>query len=120
MLETYERVVSHIVVPDEVESFIVRLVTSTQPGTSEVEAARKYLRYGASPRCALGLLRAARARAAMAGRPNVSFDDAEALFGDVANHRLILNYDAEADCVDVQGVIAAVLAAVRREYRGAA
>ena len=80
----------------------------------------KYVRYGASPRCALGLLKAARARAVVEGRPNVSFDDVEALFFDVANHRVILNFEAEADGVDMRTVLASVLSAVRREYRGAA
>ena len=120
VMGAYKRAAPHVVFPDAVESFIVRLVIQTQPGSSDVEAVRKYVRYGASPRCALGLYRAARARAVVAGRPNVSFEDAEALFADLANHRVILNFEAEADGVRAEEVLAAVLSAVRREYRGAA
>ncbi len=119
-IEAWRRAAPCIVVPEEVENFIVRLVTQTQPETSTVEAVRKYLRYGASPRCALGLWRASRARAVVDGRPNVSFEDAEALFANLANHRIILNFDAEADGVDSAAILAAVLSAVRREYRGSA
>jgi MoxR-like ATPase len=119
-MAAFKRAAAAVVMPDEVESFIVRLVTQTQPEHSTVEGVAKYVRYGASPRCALGLWRAARARAIVDGRPNVSFDDAEALFFDLANHRVILNFEAEADGVDLAGILASVLSAVRREYRGAA
>jgi MoxR-like ATPase len=119
-IAAYRRAAACVVIPDEVENFIVRLVTQTQPEHSGVEGVSKYVRYGASPRCALGLLKAARARAVVDGRPNVSFEDAEALFFDVANHRVILNYEAEADGVDMRTVLSSVLSAVRREYRGAA
>lgn len=119
-IAAYRRAADGVLIPDEVENFIVRLVTQTQPEHSGVESVVKYVRYGASPRCALGLLKAARARAVVDGRPNVSFEDAEALFFDVANHRVILNFEAEADGVDTRTVLASVLSAVRREYRGAA
>ena len=119
-LEAYRRAAAAVVVPDEVESFIVRLVTQTQPEYSGVEAVPRYVRYGASPRCALGLLKASRARAVVDGRPNVAFEDVEALFFDVANHRVILDFEAEADGIDMGSILASVLSAVRREYRGAA
>jgi MoxR-like ATPase len=119
-IEAYRRAAPLVLVPESVENFILRLVIQTQPEKSDVEAVRKYVRYGASPRCALGLYRAARARAVVAGRPNVAFEDAEALFADLANHRVILNFEAEADGVGIDDVLKAVLSAVRREYRGAA
>jgi len=119
-LAAHARAAKALVVPDDVKNFVVRLVVQTQPEHTSVEAVAKYVRYGASPRCALGLLKAAKARAIVAGRPSVSFDDVEALFADLANHRLILDFEAETDGVGVGEILAAVLAAVRREYRGAA
>lgn len=116
----FKRATAAVLVPPEVENFLVRLVVQTQPEHSTVEAVAKYVRYGASPRTALGLLKAARARAVVAGRPQVSFDDVETLFPDLANHRVILNFEAEADGATVASVLAAVVSAVRREYRGAA
>ncbi len=119
-LAAYRRAQGAIVVPRELRGFIARLVTETHPATSSVEAVRKYVRYGASPRCAIGLLKAVKARAVVAGRPNASFEDAEALFKDLANHRVILGFEAETDGVTADKVLEAVLAAARLEYRGRA
>jgi len=119
-LAAYRRAAAAVVVPEELRSFIARLVSETHPERSSVEAVRKYVRYGASPRCALGLLKAAKARAVVAGRPNASFDDAEALFKDIANHRVILGFEAETDGVGTGQVLDAVLASARLEYRGTA
>lgn len=116
-LAAYRRAAAALFVPEELRSFIVRLVAETHPERSVVASVRKYVRYGASPRCALGLLRAAKARAVIAGRPNASFDDAEALFRDLANHRVILGFEAESDGVGGAELLEGVLAAVRREYR---
>ena len=119
-LAAYRRSAKAILVPEELLNFIVRLVAQTHPEHTDVEAVKKYVRFGASPRCALGLLKSVKARAVVAGRPHASFDDAEALFKDLANHRLILNFEAETDGVGTPGVLDAVLSAVRKEYRGVA
>jgi MoxR-like ATPase len=119
-LAAYRRAAALIVVPDELRNFIVRLVVQTHPSGTSVEAVAKYVRYGASPRCAVGLLKAVKARAAIEGRPHASFDDAELLFKDVANHRVILDFEAETAGVGVDSVLEGVLAAVRKEYRGTA
>jgi MoxR-like ATPase len=119
-LAAYKRAAAAVLVPEELRNFIVRLVVQTQPSQSDVESVRKYVRYGASPRCAVGLLKAVKAKAVVEGRPNASFDDAEALFKDLANHRVILGFEAETDGVTADEVLNAVLSAVRREYRGTA
>jgi MoxR-like ATPase len=119
-LAAYRRSARAILVPEELRSFIVRLVTQTHPEHTEVAAVKKYVRFGASPRCAIGLLKSARARAIVAGRPHASFDDAEALFKDLANHRIILNFEAETDGMLPAAILEAVLSAVRKEYRGVA
>jgi len=120
VLAAFRRARAAVVVPRELRGFIARLVTQTHPESSSVEDVRKYVRYGASPRCAIGLLRAVKARAVAAGRPNASFEDAEALFKDIANHRVILGFEAETDGVGTDKVLDAVLAAARLEYRGTA
>ena len=119
-LAAYRRAAKAILVPEELRNFIVRLVTQTHPEHTDVGAVKHYVRFGASPRCALGLLKSARARAVVAGRPHASFDDAEALFKDLANHRASLNFEAETDGVTTADVLQAVLSAVRKEYRGVA
>ena len=62
-LAAYRRSAKAILVPEELRNFIVRLVTQTHPEHTDVAAVRKYVRFGASPRCAVGLLKSARARA---------------------------------------------------------
>ena len=119
-LAAFHRASPEIVVAGDLKNFIVRLVTETHPDRSGVEAVRKYVRFGASPRCAIGLLSAARARAALDGRAAASFDDVTALFADVANHRVLLQFEAEADGVDVGSILGSILSAVRREYLGTA
>jgi MoxR-like ATPase len=119
-LAAYRRAASALVVPEALRSFIVRLVAQTHPEHTSLPLVSKYVRYGASPRCAIGLLRAARARAVIEGRPSLSFDDAEALFKDIANHRVILDFEAETDGVGQGEILEAVLSSVRLEYRGRA
>ena len=119
-LAAYRRAAKAILVPEELRNFIVRLVAQTHPEHTDVAAVRKYVRFGASPRCAIGLLKVARARAVVAGRPHASFEDAEALFKALANHRIILNFEAETDGCGANEVLEAVLSAVRKEYRGVA
>jgi MoxR-like ATPase len=119
-LAAYRRASKMVLVPEVLKNFVVRLVSQTHPEHTDVEAVKKYVRFGASPRCAVGLMKAVRARAVVAGRPQASFEDAEALYKDLANHRLILNFEAETDGVSTSEVLDAVLAAVRKEYRGVA
>ena len=105
-----------IVTPDSVRSYIARIVQETHPDRSGVEVVKRYCLYGASPRAAIALYAASKARAAVAGRPNISFDDVDELLLDVAGHRVILNFDAEAEGVSVDSVLNAVRNAVRREF----
>jgi MoxR-like ATPase len=66
---------------------------------------RKYVRFGASPRTGQALLLGAKARALAAGRLQVDFADIQLLVGPAMRHRLILNFDAEADGVTADQVI---------------
>lgn len=117
LLEAWRRIEARIVVPEDLRSFIVRLVLSTHPGSSEAEAVKRYVLYGASPRCAIGLVRSARAKAACEGRANVAYEDVETLFSDVTLHRLSLNFEAETEGVAKPAILDAALNAARRELR---
>ena len=82
-----------IYLPDVVTNYIARLVDATHGG--EAGAARG-VKFGASPRAALALAAAARARALLAGRMNASFEDVRALAAPVLQHRLVLDYTRAA------------------------
>jgi MoxR-like ATPase len=87
-----------ILVAPHVRDFAVDLVLSTQPDSPHAhELARKYVRYGSSPRGAQALIECARVHALMRGRMNVSVEDVDAVCLPVLRHRMILNFDAYSD-----------------------
>jgi MoxR-like ATPase len=73
---------------------------------------RKYVRYGASPRAAIGIAEAARASALLAKRPTVGFEDVAKVAAAVLNHRLVLGYQARYDQVTSSAVVEALLTGV--------
>ncbi len=83
-----------VFLPDVVANYIARLVDGTHPGQSQAAGGVKY---GASPRAALSLASAVKARALMHGRTNASFEDVQAVAQAVLNHRIILDYAARIE-----------------------
>jgi len=73
------------------------------------ETARRFVRYGASPRGAQALILGAKVRALAEGRYNVSVDDLKALTAPALRHRIILNFEGEAEAVDVDTLIAEIV-----------
>jgi MoxR-like ATPase len=98
-----------VYLPEIVADYIARIVDATHPGQSK---ASEGVRYGASPRAALSLASAAKARALMHGRPNASFEDVQALAQPVLNHRVLLDYTARMDGRTSASVVRAILAEV--------
>jgi MoxR-like ATPase len=94
---------------EPLENYIIELIQATRnPGAYGEDLAR-WVQYGGSPRATISLDRSARAHAWLAGRDFVSPDDIQAMAPDVLRHRLILNYEAEADGVTTDQVIKALL-----------
>lgn len=91
---------------DAVLDFAVNLVSNTHPELEKTSAtAKKYIRYGASPRAAQALITCAKVRALMNGKFNVSYADIKALAYPVLRHRIKLNYAAISDKLTVDDVI---------------
>ncbi|GAA5483478.1 AAA family ATPase [Haloferula sargassicola] len=101
--------VRRIFLPDVVANYIARLVDATHPGQS---AASKSVRYGASPRAALSLASAAKARALMNGRVNASFEDVRFVAPAVLRHRIVLEYNARVEGLTHNDVVRAILSEV--------
>jgi MoxR-like ATPase len=94
---------------DELEQYIVNIVTATRdPGVVNDALAGQVL-YGASPRACMGIDRASRAHAWLQGRDYVGPEDIQAIAPDVLRHRLVLSFEAEADGVSTDSVIEGVL-----------
>ncbi|HEX7166910.1 MAG TPA: AAA family ATPase [Acidimicrobiales bacterium] len=88
----------------------VHLVMATHPnGATAPDGVKRYVRFGASPRGAQALVLAAKAAALLDGRPNVAADDVRGLAAATLRHRLVLGYEAVADRVDADHVVAEVL-----------
>jgi MoxR-like ATPase len=102
-----------IFLPKPVSRHISRLTAAThQDATEATEDIRKYVSYGASPRAAIAMAEAARARSLLAGRPTVGFEDVKAVAAAVLNHRIILNYKARFDQVDTFSVVEGLLSSL--------
>jgi MoxR-like ATPase len=103
-------------IADSVMNYAVRLVGASRPGESkEIEGIHKYLLYGASPRASQYLVLGAKARAILAGKYHVDFDEVKNLAGPVLRHRLVLNFHARADGVDADAVIRRLVETVKQE-----
>jgi MoxR-like ATPase len=103
-------------IADSVLNYAVRLVAASRPGeTKEIDGIHKYLLYGASPRASQYLVLGAKARAILAGKYHVDFDDVKNLAGPVLRHRLVLNFHARADGVDAEAIIGRLVETVKQE-----
>jgi MoxR-like ATPase len=91
------------------------LVVATHPGDSPAPLVQQYVRYGASPRAAQALVLGAKITALLAGRYNVSFDDVAAVASAALRHRLILNFEGQAEGIRPDDVIADALQVVPRD-----
>jgi MoxR-like ATPase len=96
-------------IASHVKEFAARLVLATHPAEGS-PIARKYLRYGASPRGAQALVRAGKILALMKGRYNVSFGDIREAAFPALRHRLILNFEAEAEGIRPDAILEKILA----------
>lgn len=92
--------------------YAVALVTATHPLSTEVEMVRQYVRAGSSPRGLQALVTCAQVRALLDGRYNVSVDDLQQLAHPTLRHRLLLNFEAQAEGVTTDAVVDALLRAV--------
>ena len=108
--------VREVPVASHVKDYAVRLVLATHPRTETASPiATQYLRFGSSPRGGQTLLLAGKVRALTHGRFNVSFDDIEAVTVAALRHRLILNFEAEAEGITTDHIIAQILQDVPRD-----
>ncbi|MEE9569011.1 MAG: AAA family ATPase [Candidatus Binatia bacterium] len=108
-----------VIIAPPLEDYVVHLVHATQPtGKTEgfaVSEVREYLRFGASPRGAQAIILGAKAYALAQGRVHVSHEDIESVVYPALRHRLILNFQAEAENIGADQILEAVLKKVPRD-----
>ncbi len=110
MEDIYEvrSLIDEIQMSEKLEDYIIDIIMATRkPGEYGMERLHEFIDFGASPRASLSLNLGAKVHAFLAGRTYVLPDDIKAMAPDVLNHRIILNYEAEAeevsslDCIDL-------------------
>jgi MoxR-like ATPase len=100
------RLAAQVPVIDDVVRYAVRLVSNTHAELEKSsDTAKKYIKYGASPRAAQALITCAKVRALINGNYNVSYEDINALACPVLRHRIKINYTAVNDKLTVDDVI---------------
>jgi len=105
--------VNQVKISESLERYIIELVYATRkPLDYKLTEQAPYIQFGASPRASINLNLAAIAIAYMDGRDYVLPDDIKEVAPDVMNHRIILNYEAEADNVKTKDIIKALLTKV--------
>src|SRR5207244_13516887 len=113
--------VREVPVASHVKDYAVRLVLATHPKTETASpVSNQYLRFGSSPRGAQTLLLAGKVRALTQGRFNVSFDDIQAVAAPAMRNRLILNFEAEAEGITTDHIIAQILQDVPKDGQAVA
>lgn len=101
-----------VFLPDVVVRYIARLVESTHPGELE---GNEFVKFGASPRAAIGMAAAGRARALLEGRLHVSCEDVQFVAPHILGHRVIMNYQARMEEMDSSKFVETVLQKVSPE-----
>ena len=106
----WQHLVREVIVAPHVQDYIVRLTLATHPeGQFAPPITNQYLRWGSSPRGAQTIALAAKVRALLAGRYNVSFEDVRRAFLPSMRHRVILNFEAEAEGILPDSVLLEIL-----------
>jgi len=115
-LKELQQLVQQVPVASHVKDYAVRLVLATHPATdTALDITNQFLRFGSSPRGAQTLLLGAKVRALTEGRFNVSFDDISAVAKPALRHRLIVNFEAEAEGITSDHVLEKILTEVPRD-----
>ena len=102
--------INKISVSESIENYIIEIVFATRkPSLVKLDELSNYISFGASPRASINLSLAAKANAFFNNRDYVIPDDIKEIAYDVLNHRIILNYEAEAEGITSQEIIKKIL-----------
>ena len=106
----FRELIREVPIATHVRDIVSNIVMATHPQWETApDVSRRFVRYGASPRGAQALVLGAKVRALSEGRYNVSVDDLRALAAPALRHRIILNFEGEAEGVDVDALVAQIV-----------
>ncbi len=115
-IRRWQQFIREVLVAPPVQDYAIRLVLATHPG-GEFAAAEtnKFIRCGASPRGAQALVLAGKIRALLEGRYNVSFEDVRRVYLPALRHRILLNFEAQAENIPADAVLEQILKEVKEK-----
>jgi MoxR-like ATPase len=114
------RVCRDVLVAPHVQSYAIDLVMATQPDSSESHAlAKKFIRFGSSPRGGQALVECGQVLALMRGRLHLAIEDVQTVAASVLRHRIILNFDAHADGQTPETILDKIIPSVVAARAGA-
>jgi MoxR-like ATPase len=117
----WQRLARKIFVAPQVQDYAIRLILATHPqGPFASTVTNRFLRFGSSPRGAQSLVLAAKIRAMLDGRFNVSFEDVRKVYIPALRHRILLNFEAQAENVSPDTVLTEILGDVKEKADDAA
>ncbi len=120
-LAKFQESLTHVPVADHVTEYAAQLILATHPEDLETsDRVKRYVSYGSSPRGLQALIRGARVHAVLDGRTTVSIDDLKRAALPSLRHRIILNFEGEAESVDVDGLIRDLIDSVPTPAQAAA
>jgi MoxR-like ATPase len=112
----WQQLVREVLVAPPVQDYAIRLVLATHPqGEFATAETNRYIRFGASPRGAQALVLAGKVRALLEGRYNVSFEDIRRVYLPALRHRVLLNFEAQAENIPSDTVLAHILNEVKEK-----
>jgi MoxR-like ATPase len=117
----WQQLIREVILAQHVQDYAVRLTLATHPdGPFALPITNQFLRWGSSPRGAQTLALAAKVRALLEGRYNVSFEDIRRVFLPAMRHRVIMNFEAQAENIDADHVLLEILEKVPEKAEEAA
>jgi MoxR-like ATPase len=106
-----QRLARDVPIASHVMAYAIRLLRGTHPDTDGVPGiVRSYVRYGASPRGAQAMVLGGKIHALLDGRYNVAYADVQAVAAPALRHRVILNFEGEAEGISTDSVVRAIIA----------
>ena len=109
-IRRWQALVREVILAKHVQDYIVRLTLATHPqGPLAQDITNQYIRWGSSPRGAQTLALAAKVRALLDGRYNLSFEDIRRVFLPSLRHRVLLNFEAQAEGIEIDQVLLEIL-----------
>jgi MoxR-like ATPase len=117
----YQNLVKEVLIAPPIQDYAIRLILATHPkGPYAHDLANQYIRCGSSPRGAQSLVLAAKVRALLAGRYNVSLEDIRLCYLPALRHRILLNFDAQAEGIESDAILKQILSGTPEQLKEAA